>query len=123
MAFKTRWECEYCGHVIWAATEPEDYDCPNSKDDMHNPCSEPDYSEDSDVMFDRLKELMSSEERKERYRIAYHMRGSTWEGVTAYMYRGELDKGQILMEEAKENSSKKTLLEVALIKEAEYMKT
>ena len=29
MAFKTRWECEYCGHVIWAVEEPEDYDCPN----------------------------------------------------------------------------------------------
>ena len=73
-------------------------------------------------MFDRLKQLMSLEERKERYRIAYHIRGSTWEGVTAYMYPGDLNVGSNRMYLAKLDIDKKGLLENALIREEEYMK-
>lgn len=133
MAFKQRWYCEHCNHMILSVEEPEEWDCPNYDDEQINASLERDEEEDYPKCpkCDKLnihclcKESQSGhwgkDERNERYRIAYHIRGGTWEGTTAYMYTGLLLKGQVLMDEAK-RGNRKELLKLALIREAEYEK-
>jgi len=82
MAFKRKWECEYCGYEITATTEEaEGMLCPSCEG--YEPAPEPEESP-----------KWSKEERNERYRIAYHLRGSSWEGTESYMYLGNLIDGQ-----------------------------
>lgn len=119
MAFKTRWYCEYCQYTMWAETQPEEHDCP--KWEEHEMDAEiDDLFGDGSQFAGRHAEVekpvvYSKEEQKERYRIAYHLRGGTWEGVQPYVWTGEsLAEGQRLCEEAKRRNCNRKKAEAAL---------
>ncbi len=69
MAFKTRWECEYCDNVIFAAECPAEDEC--------GCYVEPEIY---------IHEVMSKEESKARYREAYLLNNFTWGGKNPWMY-------------------------------------
>ncbi len=75
MAFKLRFECEYCGSIITATKEEaEQTICP---------CE---YQEDQE-----LQKEMSAFERKERYKRQYKENGYSWLDKAPWMWKGELN--------------------------------
>ncbi len=75
MAFKTKWQCEYCGHTIWASSEPYESECP---------C----YVESEPII---KKEVLSHDERSARYKEQYIINGYTWNGKPGEMYYKAFD--------------------------------
>lgn len=91
--FKTKWVCQDCGEEVWAlfGQDPDDFGC-NCEEDCHEKCEPVKRFDWSNI---------SDSEKKARYRIAYYERGGTWEGVKPYIYKGDLEEGELIVQEFK----------------------
>lgn len=73
MAFKLKWECEYCGYEIVATREEAELTvCVCEIPQVPRP------------------EMMSKGEAKLRYQKQYKLNGYSWLGKPPKMYQGEL---------------------------------